>query len=637
MPTETAKLTEGRINSMGAVEVATSSVKTEEPTESGAEEGNSVTKPQKGVPEGWLRSVVEQQEEILKNNPIVKEEKIHDPVDSESKHILEQNVHKREVIDYVKQRLKQLPIEKDEQAALNQMFRKVIGDPPPLSSKKKSMKFDKPAEQDCKSSNDLLEVSKLEHADAMRRSFRLLSQLGLDEVRRLYGSHSINRVRAAIFQLRQLQANRRSTVLRLQALKRRQTAMGNAHVRHLPTGINATYTCYFCSCGFSSVTQLHAHLLTQAHLCVNTPLGSGSVMGHKQTAIQVLEGQANNSNATDLDMHPQTKKPDTELNRLLQNLKQIDQKKDATVAPGRKSRHGADRGVTHCALCEVEFRPPTVNTGDIIRTMAGVYQRHLMTEHLPSLELTEKLLYMGSFLSFNRDYLFSYRASRYPIPAWLERNVADVPEEIRKKLRMATHAQHLSCRACKSGLMPSVRALITHIRDEHAKTLEARMIQMRRSGTFSGLIDPTRTCFQCYTILEDHFAFQIHTIVFHGARYPLVCGLCKHPLVNLCMTEEIQSFCAQLFDECGIKMDEEKWKRVLHMKPASQQCASTKSSGRGLLTTTEEPDLLGNRLLLDDEARALLEEEELATIVSCVKASMSVLRYSAQLVLRAMQ
>lgn len=61
--------------------------------------------------------------------------------------------------------------------------------------------------------------------------------------------------------------------------------------------------------------------------------------------------------------------------------------------------HGADKGVTHCALCEVKFRPPVVATGDeALRTMATIYQRHLMTEHLPSLELTGKLLYMNPHL-----------------------------------------------------------------------------------------------------------------------------------------------------------------------------------------------------------------------------------------------
>ncbi|THD23093.1 hypothetical protein D915_006081 [Fasciola hepatica] len=951
--------------------------------------------PQKTGKGGWFEAAIQKYVENLTHNKNAKQDQMLAQPHTEVTNPIDQDANKREVRDYVEQRLKQLPIEEDEQVALNQVFWEVIGGPSGATRSKKIRKSVRPNESECKISKDLLEVSKLEHVEAMKRSFRQLSRLGTEEIDRLHKMQNINHVRATVFHLRQIQANRRSIVLRMQALKRRQTAMGNAHVRAFPSGLGASYTCYFCSISFPSVTDLHAHLLTQEHLCIRLPPGTTISTDQKRSSLSKVEAQTNNSNATELSVHDkQTPQTDSELRFLMEKLK--GKKKSAHIkmmlsvyrcmycgtflykgsisdhrclremsaflereiqymnmngspfvcllcdgsvydTPARlqlhlAASHGADRGVTHCTLCEVEFRPPVMSRGDdAVRTMAAIYQRHLMAEHLPSLELTEKLLYISPHLvswdivssapvddvayrsyrcvfpheqpagkgapfpyphwaneddhyvwttsrqngdttkftssrvepgfsregqrpskqrsdrtclispqlilqylaarcpkltpddsvskpkacpagrqgnlrnlpfiiahvicehagnpysfpgarelilaqhaasrvrkklgtvhdvirltdawisavenseggddleafqqsvskstmrskrplytshstmsdnkcnyvghnlsnkneshvggkstdsvtsprnrsccqlkglfcqlesplrhhscaersikvsqyaltvserflwgnkgSVYRNQLLSHRISRSPTLTSFGRNKPNVPEEIRNKLRSAAQAQRVFCRACPNSAMPSWKALLTHIREDHLRTLEARMVQMQRSGTFSGLVDPTRTCFQCYTVLEDHFTFQIHNVVFHGSRYPLVCGLCRQPLVNMCMSEDIHPICNRMFEECGIKMTDEKWNLILHPHSEAQTFTSPKLAQK-LIQTAEAPETVGIRAPTDDEIRATFEMEELVSIVSCIKASLSVLRYSPQLVMKAME
>lgn len=65
------------------------------------------------------------------------------------------------------------------------------------------------------------------------------------------------------------------------------------------------------------------------------------------------------------------------------------------------------------------------------------------------------------------------------------------------------------CRGCIKGPMKSINDLSRHIQLEHMQPLESRLIQMRKTGSYFSLVDPLRTCFQCYTMLDDHFAFQV--------------------------------------------------------------------------------------------------------------------------------
>lgn len=78
-------------------------------------------------------------------------------------------------------------------------------------------------------------------------------------------------------------------------------------------------------------------------------------------------------------------------------------------------------------------------------------------------------------------------------------------------------------------------------------------------------------------------------------------------------------------------MTEEKWSKILYPLSGTESRASARlgQNTRKSVHISDTPT--------DDELRATFEMEELVSIVSCTKASLSVLRHSPQLVLKAMQ
>lgn len=348
------------------ISLATMTTETEELGEIGDNQTSTSPHQRKSSKGGWLQNAVQNRLENLTGPRETSEKPVPNPSSAELPHLRDQNIHKKEVIDYVDQRLKQLPIERDEQAALNQLFRQVIGESSRSAPAKMTDVPVKPSEP----SQDLLEVSKLEHVEAMKRSFRQLSRLGTEEVRRLYNMENINRVRSAIFQLRQIQANRRSDVFRWQALKRRQTSMGNAHVRAFPSGYGFGYTCYFCSVGFKSVADLHAHLLTQEHLCIRLAPGTKFVVDQKRTSVATAEEQTNNSNAAELESEDQeTSKKDDGLSFPSRSLRR------ASKIKGRKKSSQVKMmlSVYRCMYCGTYLYKSSIHDHRCLREVSSMY------------------------------------------------------------------------------------------------------------------------------------------------------------------------------------------------------------------------------------------------------------------------
>ncbi|CAL8082058.1 unnamed protein product [Calicophoron daubneyi] len=866
-------------------------------------------------------------------------------------------------------------------------------------------------------SDDLLQVAVLEHIEAMRKAFREYERLNMAEFYHMYATKNSKQAKATIFRIRQLSASRRTEQLRWQALKRRQTAAGPDHVRLHPPRLEGGYRCYFCPNGFSTVTALHAHLLTQEHLCMELPTSYAEVASKPQVSRQEnnnnstefhpfqVDHRQHNTNRTDGGRGKKTEKlefknillpycrckycgglvqPDAlvghqcfeEMNSFItseiEHMNLNGSPFVCLLCHGRVydtpaqlqlhlvTRHGTEGDFGRCPLCGVQFRRPLTETPDAHRLSAIVYQKHLTEEHLPKLELVQKLVYMDSPICprsasagaprdnvpFRAYRCIFYKGSpagkgpRFPFPHWLKESmfpgkrsdnvygeitgafstdepdfhpksashtkvssasrpskfrvyrsrlvssgtilshldraipgaksfeiamnhqwctaghsgslsslpelsahvmcrhagntytvpgtremvrarhafrmmqlkhgtVAEVEHFIQSWLRckqqhesQLTSAEHSKqqdapmlqqlkqslssmqsknskifagktsanqsnvyitpsygylksnisgsstsyssrdippiqekmpvknwslwlaqknempeigrpaglenkrysegleiiqtyqqaeytketspnlrgksggkenvrssisadntgrkvgrfsyidwqtrnntgaisdelvnklasgwkdiytyCRACMKGPFGAGQGLSKHVISDHSKALEAHMIQMRRSGVFSSLIDPMKTCLECYTILEDHFAFQVHMAVMHGSRYSFVCGLCKQPLVSYTDSEEIRSLCMEIFKESNVR------ETTIKLAKLSQSRVGWKLSESDLVDEIPKPSSRTNPSRPDSFIHRLLEIDELRAVYACVEACVAIETFSPQ-------
>ncbi|KAH9285697.1 hypothetical protein ECG_01847 [Echinococcus granulosus] len=85
------------------------------------------------------------------------------------------------------------------------------------------------------------------------------------------------------------------------------------------------------------------------------------------------------------------------------------------------------------------------------------------------------------------------------------------------------------CHLCLEGPMESDLMLNEHIRELHMSAYADRLHRVKKRGSFALAVDPMRTCFQCYRVVESFIALQVHIVCAHGSLYPLVCGLCHSP------------------------------------------------------------------------------------------------------------
>ncbi|KAF5404298.1 hypothetical protein PHET_01361 [Paragonimus heterotremus] len=884
-----------------------------------------------------------------------------------------------EVVGYVDKRLKQLPIENDERMALRGIFTEVLHEATdiPVERTNEIKNFLVP---EYRASDELLQVTLLEHADALQKSLRGMRQLSPVELYNLVSTRRATNARSTISRIRKLTVDRKAALVRWQALQRSQTAMGTAHVRYYPPKKDRGYSCYFCWQGFDTVIKLHAHLLTQKHICLDLAQGYNKMIRKHITKSRIISQANNSNNGNDNQTLETTHQLVTTKN---QNVKSITTQSKHTfglqqLGPGQNTTlpylqcmycggwlthivaerhqcfqemeeyltkeiqhmnlhgspfvcllchgrvydtpaqlqlhlvasHGAHEDLTRCALCEVALCPQAVRSQKSTHLLTVVYHRHLADQHLPSLLLAERLFYMGFAVGCNSvesnapNDNMPYRAYRcvflqdlpagegpqFPFPHWLretlgselgertprsesgrlsmgfvhtvdrrpsrlrayrtalvsplvihEQAILSCPKNVSSELtsscvycdvgrsgglgniaqltahvlcvhsgnpftisglRQLVHAKHalkkaeerripfeqayntvekwvaytkwretesmlqakkeflkvpsnnntntnnsksvenedrlgsirhkssvadhlggssrlsesaikkvpyesnrtskidtqsfLSepdsqkttrkqrsinstnhrgtltqldaihqtilrprmvklgkncqtilkdlrntldkaaaeqknyCRACLCGPMCTVRDLTNHVRDLHYRFLEARLVQLRRSGTFAGLIDPLKTCFQCYTILDDQLAFQVHMVVMHGSRYPLVCGLCNDPLIGLEVGVDFNELCLKIFTEAGVSVASEKWAKACTPDRTWTTRNNTKNTERKSQGAKEFEQF-------DESVRNVLEIEELRAIRSCVKANLAVLTYSPQLVFRAME
>ncbi|VDM35868.1 unnamed protein product [Hydatigera taeniaeformis] len=77
--------------------------------------------------------------------------------------------------------------------------------------------------------------------------------------------------------------------------------------------------------------------------------------------------------------------------------------------------------------------------------------------------------------------------------------------------------------------MESELILNEHIKELHMSAYADRLNRVKKRGTFALAVDPMRTCFQCYRVVDSFIALQVHIVCAHGSLYPLVCGLCHSP------------------------------------------------------------------------------------------------------------
>ncbi|KER22886.1 hypothetical protein T265_09118 [Opisthorchis viverrini] len=873
-------------------------------------------------------------------------------------------------------------------------------------------------------SKALLEVTIMEHKDAMQKSFRSMARLRLTELHKLLGVRNLKSARAVIFWMRQMNANHKTALLRQHALRQRQTVVGNTHhIRYYPPRQDHGHRCYFCPCGFETVTELHAHLSTQEHVCLDLPLTWTQWLRERRIkSHRLITHQKNNSNCGMNSQRPiPSGKPDyssipkcaslpqrndlyrsnkaqedrtvkvmlscfrciycgrtmkfhqesehqcfQEMNEFLrretQHMNQHGSPFVCLLCHGRVfdsptqlqlhlvAFHGSQTGDhTTCSLCGVEFRKPAFESQQSRQLKLVVYYRHLVQQHLPSLLLTEKLLYMGvnvirrsvtdcapidnsvyrsyrcvfhndrpagdgkpfPFAHWLNEYnasaqrirrvepdassqvvpivsrrspiwdnifrihiptgnrpskqrsyrsclvspvdMFEQLVSRLPqlasavsnskqlyCPAgrkgglndlakltthvlcvhagnpytiagfedlvkarhvlhrvnkglysslhidplageWIKQNrtptdstllrsplatrhihrptvisklrsqpasivegshtnsnntsrLSKIKEDkqlyslylvekktkgpvdfvqvvktnkrqltgdaarrqrhkerhrrIKRKAsasrktdmgqtdmgkenlqqsalvgpkvyrddqrtsysrikRWSSHTfsdlrsllesvclhQNSYCRACLAGPFEISDLLDEHIHREHATSLHAQLIHLRKTEAFSGLVDPMRTCFQCYSVLIDHCALQVHMVVMHGSRYPLVCGLCKEPLVNLEVDGAVFRECLNILEKNGVCVTEEKLRALISPEPAWKIVYMEQVEGAQ--TSNNEPTYTIEGL--DELVKGTQEIEELRAILASMKAQVAVATYSPELALQAMQ
>ncbi|TGZ73938.1 hypothetical protein CRM22_001226 [Opisthorchis felineus] len=867
-------------------------------------------------------------------------------------------------------------------------------------------------------SKALLEVTIMKHKDAMQKSFRSMARLRLTELHKLLGVRNLKSARAVIFWMRQMNANHKTALLRQHALRQRQTMVGNTHhIRYYPPRHDCGHRCYFCPCGFETVTELHAHLSTQEHMCLDLPLTWAQwLRERKNKSHRLITHQRNNSNygmdsqrpfptgipdystilqrnglywsnkpqedrtvkvmlscfrciycGRTMKFHQQSEHQCfQEMNEFLmhetQHMNQHGSPFVCLFCHGRVfdsptelqlhlvAFHGSQTGDhAKCSLCGVEFRKPAFESQQSRQLKLVVYYRHLVQQHLPSLLLTEKLLYMGINVipksaadcaptdnSVYRSYRCVFHNDRpagngkpFPFAHWLKEynasaqhirrvepeassqvvplasrrspvwdnifrtNVptgnrpnkqrsyhsclvspADMFEQLVPRLphlasavsnskqlycpagrkgglndlaKLITHVlcvhagnpytitgfeelvkarhvlhrmdkglysslhidplagewikqnrtstdstllrspltassiqrptvisklrsqpasiikgshaisnntsrpskskgdkqfynlhfldkrtkcqsdfvqgvktnkrqltgdaarsqrrkerrsqirrrasasgktdmgrtdlnkenpqkgalvcqkvyrddQHTShirikrwdshtssdlrsllesvcshqnayCRACLAGPFEISDLLDEHIHREHATSLHAQLMHLRKTEAFSGLVDPMRTCFQCYSVLIDHCALQVHMVVMHGSRYPLVCGLCKEPLVNLEVGGTVFRECLNILEKNGVCVTEEKLEALISPEPAWQIMYMEKVAGAQAVNNKPAYTVEG----LDEMVKGTQEIEELRAILASMKAQVAVVTYSPELALQAMQ
>ncbi|VDN31832.1 unnamed protein product, partial [Dibothriocephalus latus] len=112
------------------------------------------------------------------------------------------------------------------------------------------------------------------------------------------------------------------------------------------------------------------------------------------------------------------------------------------------------------------------------------------------------------------------------------------------------------CHLCGEGPMENDNELSQHLEHLHYSAYKERFDRFRRRGLLGGIIDPLKTCFQCYRVFDSFLALQVHLTVAHGTLYPLVCGLCHEPLTSQAFAEPtIEAEVTQIIETVLEKVD----------------------------------------------------------------------------------
>ncbi|VDM01386.1 unnamed protein product [Schistocephalus solidus] len=112
------------------------------------------------------------------------------------------------------------------------------------------------------------------------------------------------------------------------------------------------------------------------------------------------------------------------------------------------------------------------------------------------------------------------------------------------------------CHLCQEGPMENDTQLAHHLENLHFSAYKERFDRFRRRGLLGGIIDPMKTCFQCYRVFDSFLALQVHLSVAHATLYPLVCGLCHEPLTTQAFAEStVEAEVAKVMESVIEKVD----------------------------------------------------------------------------------
>ncbi len=65
------------------------------------------------------------------------------------------------------------------------------------------------------------------------------------------------------------------------------------------------------------------------------------------------------------------------------------------------------------------------------------------------------------------------------------------------------------CHLCLDGPMENDAVLTEHLDEFHSGAYEDRIERVKKRGTFAQAMDPMKTCFQCYRVVESFIALQV--------------------------------------------------------------------------------------------------------------------------------
>ncbi|CAH8533800.1 unnamed protein product [Dicrocoelium dendriticum] len=350
-----------------------------------------------------------------------------------------------DAIAHVRRRLKRLPIQMDERALLQKLFKNLLLHDVGLDemiSAPPSANF---------------QVAALERVETMIKSLELANTWNLAENRTPLGKRSVEHTHSAKVREHSDSPFRGTAKPQIQSMQSELETMEVGHLRHYDSRNDDGYVCYFCHHGFTTVVDLHAHFLTQEHICLEVPIRKTHAEESKDVHPQPLTSQANNNNVVEREtcvpafmkiVQPTNRQGNTAVakppsvcrrtmlphlrcmycgaslryNRrsehscfeeMSQSLTTELQHMDVYGSPfvcllchGRvfdtPSRlqlhlvacHGAGRDFSHCALCEMDLECSHIQSHQAPIALATAYDRHLNECHLPDLLLAEKLLFM---------------------------------------------------------------------------------------------------------------------------------------------------------------------------------------------------------------------------------------------------